>query len=147
MPSIAYDVLQSAYFTLDVGDVKVAFHDLSGLGYSVEVIEHKTMGENNAEIVRKVPGRLKWEDITIKSAITTDMAMAGWMKKVTDGDVAGARRDGTIVAFNQSGEEVAKWVFYQGWPSTLNVGSLSSDTGEIVMADMTVVHEGVMRIS
>jgi phage tail-like protein len=61
------------------------FTECSGLGSESEVIEHKVVGQGGKEVVRKIPGRLKWGDITLKRGITLNMDMWSWRKQIEDG--------------------------------------------------------------
>src|SRR5262245_2713111 len=90
-------------------DGKIAgyFTECSGLGSESDVVEHKVAGEGGKEIVRKIPGRLKWGDITLKRGITKSMDFWKWRKDVEDGNVATARVNGSVVMYDQEGAAVA----------------------------------------
>jgi hypothetical protein len=45
------------------------------------VIEHKVVTEKGQEVVLKIPGRLKWENITLKRGITSSMDIWDWRKR------------------------------------------------------------------
>ena len=67
------DPLVSFHFMIDVqGEIKGYFTEVSGLGSESEVMEHKVVNEKGIEIVKKIPGRLKWGDITLKRGITSN---------------------------------------------------------------------------
>ena len=68
------------------------FTECAGLGSESEVIEHKVVGQGGKEVVRKIPGRLKWGDITLKQGITLNMDMWTQRKQIEDGAVSDARR-------------------------------------------------------
>lgn len=142
------DPLVSAYFAIDLaGGASGFFTEVSGLGSETEIVEMKIMGENNTEIVRKIPGRLKWGDITLKRGITTNMDMWDWRKMVEDGDVVGARKNGSIMMFDQEGTEVARWNFEKGWPSKISGPAPKSDGNEIAIEELTIVHEFIERVT
>ena len=145
--ALSGDPLVSAYFQIDVGSVTGYFTEVSGLGSETETVELKVMGENNQEIVRKIPGRLKWGDITLKRGITENLDMWVWRKQVEDGDVIGARANGSIIMYDQEGTAVAQWDFVDGWPSKVSGPSLGTDKNEIAVEELTVTHEGIERVS
>ena len=92
------DPLVGFHFGVDIqGAVSGYFTECSGLGSEHEAIEHKVVTEKGQEVVIKLPGRLKWENIVLKRGITASMDIWDWRKQVEDGDVEGARRDGSIV--------------------------------------------------
>jgi phage tail-like protein len=106
------------HFAVDIqGVVKGYFTECSGLGSEHEIIEHKVVTEKGQEVVMKLPGRLKWENIVLKRGITSSMDIWDWRKMVEDGNVEDARRDGSIIMFDQQLKEVARWNFERAWPS------------------------------
>ena len=61
------DPLVGFHFAVEVqGVVSGYFTEVSGLGSEHEVIEHKVVNEKGVEVVLKIPGRLKWENIVLK---------------------------------------------------------------------------------
>jgi phage tail-like protein len=140
------DPLVSFNFGIEVAGVITGFFtECSGLGSEHEVVEHKVVGEGGKEIVRKIPGRLKWGDITLKRGVTTNTDFWDWRKMVEDGNVSKARKDGSIIMYDQEGQPVARWDFERGWPSKISGPSVKSDGNEIVIEEMTIVHEYIKR--
>ncbi len=123
------------------------FTEVGGLGSETEVSEHAVISETGQQIIRKVPGRLKWGDISLKRGITDAMDIWEWRKKVEDGDVAGARTNISIVMFDQAGEEVARWNAMNAWPSKIDGPSLSASSNDIVIEELTIVHDYIERVA
>ena len=141
------DPLVSCYFSIDVGgQIQGFFTECSGLGSESEVVEMKVMGEGNQEIVRKLAGRRKWGDITLKRGLGTNMDFWEWRKMVDDGDVASARMNGSIMMYDQEGTVVAQWDFTDGWPSKISGPSVKSDSNEVAIEELTIVHEYIERV-
>ena len=145
--AVTGDPLIGAHFQVSVGAVTGYFTEVAGLGSETEVIEHKIMAKDVKEpLIRKVPGRLKWGDITLKRGITSSMDFYDWRKQVEQGDVDGARLDGTITMFDNTFAPVAEWTFNKGWPSKISGPSLSADGNAIGVEELTIVHEGIKRV-
>ena len=141
------DPLVSFHFAVDIqGVVQGFFTECSGLGSETEIVEHKVV-KDGVEVVMKIPGRLKWENIVMKRGITSNMDIWTWRKQVETGDVGGARRDGSIVMFDQTLSEVARWNFIRGWPSKVTGPSVKSDSNEIGVEELTITHEYIERVS
>lgn len=135
------------HFAVDIqGVVTGYFTECSGLGSEHEVIEHKVVTEKGQEVVMKIPGRQKWDDITLKRGITSNMDVWDWRKQVEDGDVDGARRDGSIIMFDQHLQEVARWDFESAWPVKVTGPAPKADSNEIGIEEMTITHEGITRV-
>ena len=83
------DALTGFNFALELeGVMSGYFTEANGIGSENEIIEHKVVDENAHEITKKIPGRLKWTDITLKRGITSSMDIWDWRKMVEDGDVS-----------------------------------------------------------
>ncbi len=140
------DPLVGFHYKIEVqGEITGFFTECGGLGSETEIIEHKIIDERGVEIIQKIPGRMKYTDITLKRGITDNMDVWKWRKMVEDGDVAGARRNGSIVMFDQKLTEVARWNLRNAWPSKVSGPSLQSDSNAVGIEEMTIVHEGLVR--
>lgn len=122
------------------------FTEVTGLGATIETTEQKVMGPGNIQIVRKVPGRLKWEDMKLKRAITSNIDMWEWRDEIVKGQVEKARRNGSITMYDQEGTEVARWNFEKAWPSSVTGPTPKADANEAAMEEMTVVYESIYRV-
>src|SRR5512136_1577611 len=90
------DVLVGFHFALDVqGVIAGYFTEVSGIGSESEVAMSKSVNAKGVQVVMKVPGRLKWGDITLKRGLTSSMDLGKWRKMIEDGDVKGARKNGS----------------------------------------------------
>jgi len=140
------DPLVVSHFLVQVGNLATGFFlEVSGLGSETEVTEHKIMGENNSDMVRKVPGRSKWNDIVLKRGITANMEFYNWRKTVEDGNVDAARANMTIAMLDQAGGVIAEWTVEAAFPSKISGPSLKSDSSDIGVEELTIVHEGIER--
>lgn len=140
------DPLIGFHFALDVqGVVKGYFTEVSGIGSESEIAEQKVVSEKGVQIVLKVPGRLKWGDVTLKRGLTSSLDLWKWRKMIEDGDVKGARKNGSIIMFDQSLQPVAQWDFKNAWPSKITGPAPKSDGNEIQLEEMTIVHEYIVR--
>lgn len=140
------DPLQSFLFGIEIKGISNAyFMEISGIGSETEVLDHKVVGAKGQEVVRKVPGRLKWGDITLKRGITGNLDFWKWFKDIEDGKIDNSRTDGTITMYDQSGTPVAEWTFDKSWPSKISGPNIKSDSGQIGVEEMVLVHEGLRR--
>lgn len=140
------DPFQSFLFGVTINGVSDAyFLEVSGLGSETEVIDHKVIGAKGLAVVRKVPGRLKWGDITLKRGLTGNLDFWEWFQALEEGKVNGKRASGTITMYDQAREPVAEWTFDNAWLSKISGPNIKSDTGQIGVEEMTLVHEGIRR--
>ncbi|MCI0396431.1 MAG: phage tail protein [Chloroflexi bacterium] len=142
------DPLVGFHFAVEVqGVVTGYFTECSGLGSENEVIEHKVINEQGVEVIMKIPGRLKWENVTLKRGITSNLDIWDWRKKVEQGSVKDARQDGSVVMYDQGLTEVARWNFYSAWPVKVTGPSVKSDSNEVGIEELTIAHEYIERVS
>lgn len=140
------DPLVGFHFQLDLGGVVAGyFTEISGLGSENEVVEHKVV-EGGKQKVQKIPGRLKWGDITLKRGITAQMDIWTWRKQVEDGMVDAARTNGSIIMLDQELTPIAQWDFENAWPSKVSGPQVQSDSNNYGVEELTIVHEYIVRI-
>jgi phage tail-like protein len=142
----AEDFLVGFNFQLDIGDELAGFFgEVNGIGSENEVIENKAVDKQGHEVVRKVPGRLKWTDVTLKRGITSDLKIWEWRQKVIDGKMKDARKSISIIMLDRSYTPVAKWNFYNAWPAKVTGPAFKADSNEFGVEELTIVHEGMWR--
>jgi len=66
---------------------------------------------------------------------------------VVDGKVADARTNCSIIAYDQTQKEIARWNFENAWPSKVVGPELDSSSTNYMIEDVTIVHEGMVRVS
>lgn len=146
--SLTEDPLLGFNFVLELdGAVAGYFTECSGVGSEHEVIEHKVVDESGREIVRKIPGRLKWQDVTLKRGITSDMEIWKWRDTMVKGDLQTARKNATITMFSRDYSPVARWHFTNAWPSKVSGPNFKADDNSFGVEELTIVHEGIYRES
>ena len=122
-----------------------AFRECTGLGSENEVVEYKASGEKGEFVIQKMPGRMKWNNITLKRGITDDMDMWKWRKLVEEGKIDEARKNGSIVMYDQEGKAIARWDFISAWPSKLTGPTANATNNEVGIEELEITHEGYER--
>jgi phage tail-like protein len=85
------------------------FTSVTGIGSENEIIEHKVVDPEGNEVIRKIPGRLIWSDVTLKRGITSNMDLWEWRKQVEDAQTEEARRNFIITLLDEELRSVAAW--------------------------------------
>jgi phage tail-like protein len=136
-------------FGLEIeGKLAGYFTSVSGVGSENEVIEHKIVDPDTGEtIIQKLPGRLTWSDITLKRGVTSSIDIWNWRQEVVDGKVDDARTNCSIIAYNQANEEIARWNLMSAWPSKVTGPEMDAGGTDYMVEDITIVHEGLERVS
>jgi len=143
------DPLVAFKFGLEIeGKLSGFFTQVGGIGSETEVIQHKVVNDKTGEtLTMQVPGRLTWTPVTLKRGVTSSMDIWDWRQKVVEGKVEEARTNCSIVAYNQENTEIARWNFENAWPSKVVGPEMDAGSTNYMIEDVTIVHEGVLRVS
>jgi phage tail-like protein len=140
------DLTPTFIFVLEIDSVEMgSFRKCSGIESETETIEYKEATKEGRMIIRKVPGAMKWSDITLERRIDETTSLWEWRKQVIEGDIDGARRNGAIVCKNSKQEEVARWEFTSGWPSKWTGADFDAGSNDIATEKVVITHEGLVR--
>jgi phage tail-like protein len=141
------DPLAGYHFFVEIDSVQDAFfRECSGLDSETEIIETKAVNDKGETIIMKLPGKLKWSNITLKRGITNDMKLWDWRKKVEEGKIKDARKSGSIVVCDYDGTEIARYNFKEAWPSKLTGPAVNATGADVAVEEIVLVHEGLMRV-
>jgi phage tail-like protein len=143
----AKDGLVSSFFSLEItGKLVGAFREVTNLGSENAVVEDKSRGADGKYIIKKIPGTLKWNDITLKQGLTDNMDMWKWRKLIEEGKVTEARANGSIVMYDTAGKSIARWDLKNCWPSKLTGPAGKADGNEVAVQELVLTHEGYERV-
>ena len=138
------DVLVARLFGLEIDGVTIAqFREIQGISNTIGVIEHRENTPDGIQVLRKLPGNRGSTDITLRRGKSGDRELWNWFLQAQDGDIAGARRNGSIILFDFERGEVARYNFLNGWPQTLRITNLASPGNEVLFEECIITHEGV----
>ncbi|MCU0260064.1 MAG: phage tail protein [Ilumatobacteraceae bacterium] len=141
---IGEDAIAGYTFKIEIdGQVIAQFKEVSGLSSEVGVIEHRENNLSGKEVIKKLPGQKKWGDITLKRGKTDNKVIWEWHKLVMEGKIDEARKNGSIVLYDYAMGEMARYNFVNAWPSKASIGSLQAGGTDVLMEEVTLVHEGI----
>ncbi|MDJ0770660.1 MAG: phage tail protein [Ilumatobacter sp.] len=141
---IGEDALGGYTFKIEIdGQVIAQFKEVSGLGASREVIEHRELNLMGKEVIKKLPGKKSWEDIVLKRGVTDSTAVDDWFGEILKGNVDAARKNGSIVLYDYAGGEVRRYNFKNAWPNKVSVSGLQAGSSDIAVEEVTLSHEGL----
>lgn len=139
------DLLTTFSFHVELDGVDIgAFKEASGIESETEIIEYKE-ARGAKMIIRKVPGAMKWSEITLKKSIDASTDLWDWRREVEEGDIDKARRHGSIVLYDSKDNEVARWNFESGWPSKWTGADLNAGEDQVAVEEVTITHERLER--
>ena len=141
------DPLVGFQFAIEVGGMVTGyFTECGGIGSENEIAETKTVTDTGQEVVLKVPGRLKFGDVTLKRGITDNLQIWEWRQLVDEGKMKDARKNCSIIMFDRNYTPAARWDFVNAWPSKVSGPDVKSDSNDFGVEEMVLVHEGMKRV-
>ena len=137
------DPFRNFNFLVEIdGIAQASFTECSGLSTTTEVIEHRQGGDNVR--VRKLPGKTSYSDISLKWGLTDSTELWDWRQQITDGNIV--RKNGSIVVFDLANStEVARWNFFQAWPSKWDGPALNAKGNDISIETLVLAVERLQR--
>ncbi len=138
------DAVAGYTFSIDVDGQQLAhFKEVSGLSMERQVIENKSKNAAGKDVLRKTMGQHKYGDITLKKGKTDSKVLWDWYKHTHEGNIAEARKNGSIVLYDYANGEICRWNFTNGWISKISIGSLQAQNNDVLTEEVTIVHEGI----
>ena len=140
--------LRGLHFALQIDGIQEAtFKSVEGLGSHTECVESREVNTKGQIIIRKIPGALKWDDLVFRRGTSSSNDLAKWRKLVEDGKIDEARKNVSVVIYTADAQEVARWNVTDAWPAKLAISNLDSTNNELSVEEMTLVHEGLVRVA
>lgn len=140
-PAARRDPYKNYAFLVEIdGIARAGFAEVSGLAAEATVIEYRE-GADPISSTRKLPGLVKYSNVTLKRGFTTDRDLWSWWRTVADGSVE--RRNVAITLLDDSRTPVARWLLRNAWPAKIEAPNLSSDKNEVAIETIELAHEGL----
>ncbi len=130
-----------AFYVEISGITEASFSQCSGLEVEVDVTQYPEGGCN--EYVHKLPGRVKYSDLTLKYGTATSDKLWKWYLDVCQGKIQ--RQNISVIAFNQAGETVCRWDFKEAYPVKWTGPEFNAAEGRAAIDTLVVAHSGFER--
>lgn len=141
MPARRSDPYAAFNFLVEIDGVAAAgFSECSGLTTETEVIEYRE-GTDKRNSVRKLPGLTRFSPVVLKRGLTADKSLWAWRQSVVDGTLR--RANGAIILLDEARNEVARWIFRDGWPSKWEGPHFRAKGNEVAIEMLEITHEGL----
>ena len=137
------EIYRAYNFVLDIQGVQSGyFADVSGLSVSVETIEYREGG--GAPAVRKLPGRVKYGDVTLKWGMSESRELWDWLMATTQGTFE--RRDVSVILLKPDGQqEETRWNLFNTYPSDWRGARLEAMGDQVAIETLTLAVERLER--
>lgn len=150
------DPIVSQNFFLEIdGSVVSILSSVNGLDIEVDVVTMEQAGANGKVQVIKTLGKAtKAPDLQLVRMAPADVTqdkMWGWFQDIRDkgillSDRTNNRKNGSVVMYDSTNAEVARFNFTNGWPSKIATDQLSVESNEPVKETITLTIESLTRV-
>jgi phage tail-like protein len=147
-------VAQNFFLEID-GSVVSILSSVSGLDIEMEVVTIEQAGANGKVQVVKTLGKAnKAPDLSLvrmAPPVMTDDKLWGWFNDIRDkgillSDRSNNRKSGSIVMYDSTNVEIARFNFTNGWPSKIATDQLSVESNDPVKETITLTVESLARV-
>lgn len=138
------DPFRNFRFLLEIkGIVQAGFSECNIPDTSNDVVDYRAGDEQ--PWARKLPGLVKWGNISLKWGATDSLELYNWRKLAEQGKMKDARRDVAIILQDEEGNAAARWEFTDAWPSKYDAPDLTAKGNDVAVEMVELVHEGMKR--
>jgi phage tail-like protein len=120
--------------------------EISGLSFTVEVVEHAEGGENG--FTHKFPGRFNYPNITLTRGVTANDGFHNWIKSIeakgpSNKERWAARFSVTINLLSASGATILRsWTLHDAFPVSWTGPSFTAATDNFLTEKLVLAHSG-----
>ena len=149
------DPLIVNHFFLEIdGEVITQLSEVAGLDVELEVTDIQEQLANGQYAQRKTFSKPKWTgELTVKRLAPDDAtqdALWKWFNAIRDkgmklSDLTGQRKNGSVVIYDSTLAESARWNFYSSWPSKISQDAVTVGGNEPVFESVTFQYEKLER--
>jgi phage tail-like protein len=135
------DPFKDYSFLVEIDGIpSAAFSEVSGLSAEAEVIEYRE-GSDKTTSSRKLPGRVRYGDVTLARGLTTSRDLFDWWMSVATGNVQ--RRNVAIILLDDARNEVLRWLLREAWVAKIEVGTMQAAGNDVLIEAVVLTHEGL----
>ncbi len=124
------------------GIVQAGFQECSGLSSEVQVVEYREGGDPMN--VRKLPGTVKYSDITLKWGMTDSRELYDWHLTAVNGQLQ--RKNGSVIVLDDAGQEKVRWNFFSAWATKYAAPDLNAKGNDVAIETLTICCERMQRV-
>lgn len=131
--------LPKFYFSVQLGDDKMSFQEVSGLESETKIIEYRH-GDNKSFYPIKMPGLGRVGNVTMKKGIfVNDSKFWDWYNEIKMNIIK--RRTVVINLLDETGAPKMTWTLNNAWPTKITGTDLKSEGNEVAVESVEIAYE------
>jgi phage tail-like protein len=121
------------------GIVQAGFSEVVIPEASAEVIEYRE--GNEPSMVRKLPGRISYDNLILKWGLSDSRELYNWWKAVMEGNII--RKNISIVIMDDKKTDAVRWNILNAWPAKYKPSNLDAKGKETAIEKLELAIEGI----
>ena len=139
------DPIRNFRFRLEIDGIKQgAFSEVTVGETTSDVIDYRD--GTDPTFVRKLSGLTKFGLVTLKWGTTDSTELETWHDTIIAGQIAANRKQVAIIVMNESGDDKARFLISEAWPSKYLLSGLNAKGNEVLIESIELVNEGIERV-
>jgi len=137
----------AAQFAIEIDGIQLgSFRKVTGLEVEFEHKANRSLNEKGQTIFAWTRGNMKEPPaIVLERVIDSTTKLWEWIEHVIKGDMKAATKNGSIVAQDTQINEIARWNFFNGWPTKWSGADFDASSSDIAVEKIEIVHERLER--
>jgi len=130
-------------FRVEIDGIQQAgFSDATGFDSNIAVTDYRE--GTDPKYSRRLSGLSSFSALSLKWGATASMEIYEWFKAGMDGAVV--RKNISIIAVNESGDDEARWNVTNAWPSKYTAPSFNAKTNEVAIEALDITFERIDKV-
>ncbi|MCL1979434.1 MAG: phage tail protein [Methanomassiliicoccaceae archaeon] len=138
-----YDPFLNFRFRIEIDGIQQAgFRDVTGFDANIGVVYYRE--GTDPKYVRKLSGLATFGPLLLKWGATSSLDIYNWFKAGIDG--AAERKNISIIAVNENGDDEARWNIMGAWPSKYIAPAFDAMANEIAIEALEITFERIDKV-
>jgi len=130
-------------FRVEIDGIQQAgFSDATGFDSTIAAVDYRE--GTDPKYVRKLSGLTSFTPLTLKWGATASLDIYNWFKAGVDGAVM--RKNISIIAVNEAGDDEARWNVTNAWPTKYTPPDFSAKGNEIAIETLEITFERIDKV-
>ena len=137
------DPFMNFRFRVEIDGIQQAgFSDATGFESTIQAVDYRE--GIDPKYARKLSGLTSFTPLTLKWGATASLDIYDWFKAGIDG--AAARKNISIIAVNEAGDDEARWNITNAWPTKYTPPVFSAKGNEIAIETLEITFERIDKV-
>ena len=128
------------------GFARAGFKTVSGVGAENAIIEYRD-GDDRQLSVRKMPGLITTNDVTLTRGMSEDMDMWNWIVETANAEEDDYKMTVIIELLGRDRKGVMAWELGNAWVQSYSAGELDATSNEVAVEEMVITYETIKRVT